>query len=68
MNRRNISKEYNPMGAYDFDKWKNCFDGLVRSNYEHLHENLLYSDEKQSLDNAITVFTEVDRIMKEIEE
>ena len=68
MNRRNISKEYNPMGAYGFDKWRNCFDGPVRTNYEHLHENLLYSDEKQSLDKAISVFTEIDRIMKEIGE
>lgn len=68
MNRRNISKEYNPLGAYGFDKWRNCFDGPVRTNYEHLHDNLLYSDEKQSLDKAISVFTEVDRIMREIGE
>ena len=56
------------MGVYGFDEWKDCFDEQVRANYERLHEDLLYTDEKQSLDKAILTFTEINRIMKEIGE
>lgn len=68
LRRRNISLDYNPMGVYGFDEWKDCFDEQVRANYERLHEDLLYTDEKQSLDKAILTFTEINRIMKEIGE
>ena len=47
LGRRNISPDYNPMGVYGFDEWKDCFDNQVRVNYERLHEDLLYTDEKQ---------------------
>lgn len=68
LRRRNISLDYNPMGVYGFDEWKDCFDEQVRANYERLHEDILYTDEKQSLDKAIMTFTEINRIMKEIGE
>ena len=40
----------------------------VRKNYESLHEHLLYTDEKQSFDEALETFEAINRILQEIEE
>ncbi len=63
LQKRNISKEYNPTGAYDFDSWKHYLDDKVRTEYENLHKDLLYTDEKQSFDNAIKVFYEINAVL-----
>lgn len=68
LEKRNIPKEYNPLSAYDFPSWKNHFDNNIRSIYEHLHETLLYTDEKQSFDKAIQVFDSIDQVLSEIGE
>ena len=66
--KRNIPKEYSPSGPYDFEAWKDKFDSTARSNYEHLHEELLYTDEKQDFDEAIKTFEEINKIVQEIGE
>ncbi len=68
LSRRNITIEYNPGGAYDFLSWKHLFTDTVRTNYESLHENLLYTTKKQSFDNAVTVMEDINAILKGIEE
>ena len=68
LQKRNISKEYNPTGAYDFESWKHYLDDKVRSEYENLHKNLLYTDKKQSFDNAIKAFESISRILESIGE
>lgn len=68
LEKRNIPKEYSPLGPYDFESWKYRFDSTVRSNYEHLHEELLYTDKKQDFNEAITVFEEINRLAQEIGE
>ena len=68
LERRNTPKDYSPLGSYDFDAWKDKFDSTARSNYEQLHKNLLYTDEKQSFDEAIKVFEEINALAKEIGE
>lgn len=68
LQKRNISKEYNPTGAYDFDSWKHYLDDKVRTEYENLHKDLLYTDEKQSFDNAIKVFSEINDVLIDIGE
>ena len=68
LERRNMPRDYSPLGPYDFDAWKDKFDSTVRSNYEQLHKNLLYTDEKQSFDEAIKVFEEINALAKEIGE
>lgn len=55
------------MGLYDFDAWKDKFDSTASNNYEQLHKGLLYTDEKQSFDEAIKVFEEINKLAKEIE-
>lgn len=68
LQKRNISKEYNPTGAYDFESWKHYLDDKVRSEYENLHKDLLYTDEKQSFDDAIKAFESMSRILESIGE
>lgn len=66
--KRNISKEYNPCGLYDFDGWKHYFTEDIRKIYESLHENLLYTDERQVFDEAVESFNAINAIFNNINE
>jgi len=68
LTKRNISKEYNPCGLYDFDGWKHYFTEDIRKIYESLHENLLYTDERQVFDEAVESFNAINAIFKNINE
>lgn len=68
LTKRNVCKEYDPTGAYDFDVWKCRLDADVRKTYESLHEELLYTDEKQNLDDAIDAFEKINSRLAEIGE
>lgn len=68
LGKRNIPSEYDPTGAYNFNAWKDKLDDNVRSNYEKLHETLLYTDEKQNLDNAIETFEHIAKRLEQIGE
>ena len=64
LEKRNISKEYNPTGAYDFDSWKKYFDDRIRATYENLHVDLLYTDKRQDFDEALDAFDKINKILK----
>lgn len=64
LEKRNISKVYDPTGAYDFGVWKSYLNGQVRSIYENLHKELLYTDEKENFDVALSVLAEIDELLK----
>lgn len=68
LNKRNIAKDYNPTGDYDYDSWRASFNGAVKSRYEHLHEDLLYTNKKQDINEAMKVFMEISRLFSEIGE
>lgn len=68
LEKRNISKEYDPTGTYDFDAWKHHLTVRVRLVYESLHKELLYTDEKQSFDDALSAFEKINEILKNINE
>ena len=68
LNKRDISKEYNPLGAYDFESWKNYFSTQVKAIYENMHNDLLYTDEKQNFDEAVETFKEINKILANIGE
>ena len=53
LQKRNISEEYDPMRAYAFENWKQYFNDEIRSRYETLHEDLLYTSDRQSFKKAI---------------
>ena len=68
LGKRNISKEYDPTESYNFMIWKNLFTAEIRNIYENLHKELLYTDEKQNFEDALTVFGKVDARLREIGE
>lgn len=68
LEKRGISKEYDPTGAYDFDAWKHYLSAQVRSTYENLHKELLYTDEQQNFEDALSAFAEINEILKDINE
>lgn len=68
LRKRNIPVEYNPLGDYDFDKFKIHFSEEIKKIYENLHKNLLYTNEKQDFEEAIKIFKEINSILKEIKQ
>lgn len=68
LEKRNITKNYNPAGKYDFDSWKKCFNESIQSRYETLHEDLLYTNQKQHFEDAINAFEEINSIFEAIDE
>ena len=66
--RRNISAEYDPTGSYNFPEWQHHFDAGIRSTYETLHQTLLYTDEKQNFDVALTTFHKISELLFSINE
>lgn len=68
LEKRNVPEEYNPLGAYDFASWSHCFDDKIRTRYERLHEDLLYTDIRQDFDEAIQTFSMIDVIFANIGE
>ena len=68
LEKREITKEYNPNGAYDFDSWKQYLTPQIRLRYETLHKDLLYTDEQQKFDDALQAFSDISKIFAEISE
>ncbi len=70
LEKRNISSvSYDPTEKYDFLSWKDNFNTKeVRKQYEKLHEDLLYTDEKQNFDDAIECFEKINKVFEEIDE
>ena len=68
LEKRGISKEYDPQDSYDFDTWKHYLTPQIRSRYETLHNDLLYTDEQQRFDDALYTFSAISKIFAEIGE
>ena len=68
LEKREIPKEYNPKGAYNFNSWREQFSSEIRSRYETLHKDLLYTDEQQDFDDALNTFDVLNQIFLEIAE
>lgn len=66
LEKREIPKEYNPKGAYDFNSWRGKFTSEIRSRYEMLYKDLLYTDEQQNFDDALNTFGALNKIFLEI--
>lgn len=67
LKKRNVPAAFNPLAPYDFGAWKANFHE-AKDAYEHLHEDLLYTDEKQIFTEAAEVFEQISVLMAEIEE
>ena len=57
------------MKLHEFpDEFHDLISIVARNNYEQLHKELLYTDEKQVFNEAIKVFEEINALAKEIGE
>lgn len=68
LKKRNINQEYDPKGAYDFGSWEHLLNDQVRSAYENLHKELLYTDEQQNFETALNSFRKISEQLKKIGE
>lgn len=68
LNISGINEEYNPAGAYSFESWRQYFNKDIRTRYESLHEDLLYTNQKQDFDIAIDTFQNISKLFAELEE
>lgn len=68
LEKRNTSAEYTPLGAYDFPMWREKFNAAAQERYEKLHETLLYTDQKQDFNLALSTFDKLNRIFDSIGE
>lgn len=68
LEKRGISDEYNPTKVYAFNEWKKYFGDEIKSRYELLHQDLIYSSEKQDFDKAITTFEKINDLLTEVGE
>jgi hypothetical protein len=62
------SYPFDPLSKYDLDSWILKLDDMVRKQYESLHETLLFSDDKQNMDDVIQVLIMLNNLFNEIEE
>ena len=68
LQKRNVSETYNPLGAYAFESWKQYFNDEIRGRYETLHEDLLYTSERQSFAKAVQAFEYISHMFASIGE
>ena len=68
LQKRNISEDYDPLGAYAFENWKQYFNDEIRGRYETLHEDLLYTSNRQSFEKAIQAFEFINHLFASIGE
>lgn len=62
LQKRDLAKDYNPIGPYDFGAWHQTFNSEIKEIYENLHKDLLYTNIKQEFSQAEKTFEELDRI------
>lgn len=65
--KRNVPNGYDPTGKYQFSSWKHYLNDEVKNNYETLHTDLLFTNDKQSLSKAIYVLEEISRIFDKLD-
>lgn len=67
INKRDIPEHESLFGNYNFSEWRiKCEKEDVQKAYESLHLELLYTDEKQSLQEALNVLAEIDEKINSI--
>lgn len=66
--KRFLPEYYDPQGVFGFEEWNDKLDDKVRSFYETLHVDLLYTDEKQDFGEALETFRKISDILVAINE
>jgi predicted nucleotidyltransferase component of viral defense system len=66
--KRNLKSQYDLKGPFDFESWKDLIDGPSNQNYQNLHKDLLFTNQKQKIEEAFIVLNEISRLLKSIKE
>ncbi len=66
--KRNMKPKYEATNPYDYDSWKNLINQLSIQNYERLHIDLLYTNQKQHIEEALNTLAEISKLLKSLEE
>lgn len=66
--RKNHTNNYNPLNPYSFEDWRHLFeDKEIRSAYQNLHKDLLYTEKPQNFEEAILVFEHINKALEKVE-
>ena len=69
LEKRTITDDYDPVEKFNFDTWKDAFSSSeIKTRYESLHNDLLYTDKKQDFREAIEAFEKINEILSGINE
>lgn len=69
LEKRTRTDVYDPVEKFNFDTWKEAFSSSeIKTRYESLHDDLLYTDKKQDFREAIKAFEKIDEIFSGINE
>ena len=68
LEKRGLVEGYDPTGKYAFDEWKHLLGKDIRDRYESLHQDLLYTGEKQDFDEAVNEFETINAVLMDINE
>lgn len=65
---KNYNNNYHPFEKYNFEGWKHHLNNRIKSEYENLHNVLLYEKTKQDFDDAIKIFSIINEVLNNINE
>lgn len=68
LEKRGLAAGYDPTTKYAFDEWRHLLGKDVQDRYESLHQDLLYTNEKQNFNEAIEAFESISNILSLIGE
>ena len=69
LEKRTIPEGYDPTAKFDFDLWREALTNReIETRYERLHEDLLYTNEKQKFSEALAVFEQISTMFINIDE
>jgi hypothetical protein len=66
--KRNFNPQYDAKKPYDFKSWSDRIDKVTIRNYQSLHQDLLFSNQKQQYEEAHQVLTEINDLFQSIGE
>jgi uncharacterized protein (DUF427 family) len=66
--KRSINPLYDEGESYDFESWKGLINQASIRNYENLHKDLLYTNQKQHYEEALTILNKINTLFKTVKE
>lgn len=68
LEKRGLAAGYDPTAKYAFGEWRHLLGKDVQDRYESLHQDLLYTNEKQNFNEALEAFESISNMLSLIDE